>query len=376
MNHGLDDIAPAFRAACDRWPHAPNLQQHYRDLACTYEENGSSLIELIKSFLEAVCWTVIQELDGERPGTSTPSTHQVLRCALDALGLSTQRGIGPYDDLLSGLNKLTKSIDDLRRNHGSVAHGKDAFIDSVSADVLRPYLAATDAIISIILRAFDGTEPELATTREPVTRYEHLNRRINATTLVNAELDEETGKLLVFLHNQALEAPIEIQLTPAEVLYELFRDAYIEVLEAINSLELGPEPILEEDKELPEEIGEEEPAAAIEPQPEPSRLQLLDDYQGRYQGKVTPFYEYVIHNLLGGDVRQAEQVLRFVNTVMAEMENLAVVDWTKRPPVRSRVKVFLKRIILAASIEGLTADAIPPLLEWLSREIEGGSNHV
>jgi len=51
MMYRLDDIAPAFRAACERWPHGPDLQQHYMDLARTYEEEGSSLIELTKSFL-------------------------------------------------------------------------------------------------------------------------------------------------------------------------------------------------------------------------------------------------------------------------------------------------------------------------------------
>lgn len=32
MSRALDDIAPAFRAACERGPHAPNLQQHYVEL--------------------------------------------------------------------------------------------------------------------------------------------------------------------------------------------------------------------------------------------------------------------------------------------------------------------------------------------------------
>jgi hypothetical protein len=80
--------------------------------------------------------------------------------------------------------------------------------------------------------------------------------------------------------------------------------------------------------------------------------------------------------MLGGDDRQAEQVLRFVHTLLNEMENLAIVDWAKRPPAKSRVKVFLKRLISIAGIGGLTADTIPPLLDWLSREIESGNNHV
>ena len=41
MSRALDDIAPAFRAACERWPDAPNLKQHYMDLARTWETEGS-----------------------------------------------------------------------------------------------------------------------------------------------------------------------------------------------------------------------------------------------------------------------------------------------------------------------------------------------
>ncbi len=87
MKRALDEVAPAFRAAYERWPHAPNLRQHYDDLVNTYEKEGSSLIELTKSFLETVCWTVINELGATPPASSTPSTTELLSCVLEALGL-------------------------------------------------------------------------------------------------------------------------------------------------------------------------------------------------------------------------------------------------------------------------------------------------
>jgi len=372
MSRALDDITPAFRAACERWPDAPNLQQHYNDLARTWEGEGSSIVELTKSFLECVCWTVIKELNAKGPDSATPNTHQILRSALAALGLSNQRGFGPFDDLISGLNKLTKSIDDLRRNDGSVAHGKDAFVDPISSDVVRAYIAATDAIITTILRAFDGTDPNIRTTREPVTRWAHLNERINATTMLDAQVDEETGKMTVRIYCRALEEPIEMLLSPAELLYELYREAYVEVVQAIRSLpirEEETEPVVEEETEAAEALTEGEPTAPPESAPEPSRLQLLDEYQGRYRDKVSTLYEFVIHNLLNGNDAQAQQVLRFVNTLLAEMEKLVVVDWAKRPSARSRVKLYLKRLITLAGVEGLTIEQSQPLLEWLRREI-------
>ncbi len=80
----LDGIAPAFRAAKERWPDAPNLQQHDRDLARTWEE-GSSVIELTKSFLEMLCHTVINELGATPLASSSPTTSEFLSRVLDAL---------------------------------------------------------------------------------------------------------------------------------------------------------------------------------------------------------------------------------------------------------------------------------------------------
>lgn len=376
----LDDIAPAFRAAVERWPDAPNLQQHYRDLARAWEGEGSSVIELIKSFLECVCWTVLNELGASGPNSTKPNTHQILRSALDALGLSNHRGYGPFDDLISGLNKVTKSIDDLRRNDGSVAHGKDAFIDSIHPDVLRAYINAVDAIITTILYAYDGKTPNIRTTREPVTRWAHLNDRINLATSLEAQIDEEGSKMTVRIYCTALEEPIEMLLTPAELLYELYRDAYVEVLEALQEAmpaeeEESTELIEEEVGESGEFVSEEEPAVPSEPVAEPVRQQLLDDYQGRFREKVHLLYEFVVHQLLGGRGDQKEQVHRFVNTLLDEMEDLAVVDWSRREPKRAAVRVTLKRLIQIAAIDGLDEEAIEPLLDWLRREIENGNGY-
>ena len=80
----------------------------------------------------------------------------------------------------------------------------------------------------------------------------------------------------------------------------------------------------------------------------------------------------MIHGLLNGKDTQAQEVLRFVNRLLAEMEQLAVTDWSKRKSKRATVRVTLKRLMRLAQIEGLSEDQIEPLLEWLAREIKGG----
>lgn len=381
MGYALDDIAPAFRAACERWPDAPNLWQHYEDLARTWEAEGSSLIELTKSFLEAVCWTVLRELGATPPDSSTPTTTELLSCVLDALGLRNQRGVGPLGKVISGHNKLAEGLNELRNQHGSVAHGRDGFLDAISSRHARVYLLSADSVIALILSAYDGKEPNLLTTREPPDRFRHLNERIDAGCALDAEVDMEESILVVRVQAgaQTPDEAIELRVPPSELLYHLDRQAYLSVLEALREVppaerEEETEPVAEEEEAV-EAITEKKPTAPPEPAPGSSRLQLLDEYQGCYKDKVTVLYEFVIHNLLNGNDAQAQQVLRFVNTLLAEMEKLAVVDWTMRPSARSRVKVYLKRLITVAGVEGLTNEQGQLLLEWLSREIKGGNNH-
>ena len=393
MNTALDEIAPAFRAACERWPDAPNLQQHYRDLVRTWDEEGSSVIELIKSFLECVCWTVINELGAPKPNSSTPTTTELLSCVLDALGLRNQRGGGALGKVVSGYNKLAAGLNQLRNEDGSVAHGRDGFFDALSNRHARVYLLSADSIIALILDAYDGKEPNLRTTREPPHRFRHLNDRIDAECILNAEVDMEEGVLVIRVQaaTQREEEAIELRVSPSEMLYHLDRQAYISVLEALQGMapaeqevEEAAEPV-EAEERAPEEStlqesGEqEEPAPAEEPATTSEAVtaltmpQLLADYQGQFKEKIHTLYEFVVHQLLDGRANQAEKVRLFVNTLLSEMEGLAVVDWAKRETERAAVRVALKRLIRLADIEGLDIKHVEPLVDWLCREIEGGS---
>ncbi len=378
MSRALDNIAPAFRAACERWPHAPNLQQHYEDLARTYEEEGSSLIELTKSFLECVCWTVINELGATPPDSSTPTTTELLSCVLDALGLRNRRGVGPLGKVISGHNKLAEGLNELRNQDGSVAHGKDGFLDAISSRHARVYLLSAESVIALILGAYDGKEPNLLTTREPPDSFRHLNERIDAGCALDAEIDMEESVLVVrvLAGAQSPEEAIKLRVPPSELLYHLDRQAYVSVLEALRDVPLS-KPEQEADEATGKDVEEvsvpkeepstEEPEITIKQQ----ALRLLDEYQGLYQNKVPLLYEFVIHSLLDGNDTQAQQVLKFVNTLLSGMETLAVVDWTKRSSAHSRIKLFLKRLISVVSIDGLDTEKIPQLIEWLTKEISG-----
>jgi hypothetical protein len=292
--------------------------------------------------------------------------------------------VGPLGKVISGHNKLAEGLNELRNQDGSVAHGRDGFLDAISTRHARVYLLSADAVVALILSAYDGKEPNLRTTREPPERFRHLNERIDAGCALDAEVDLEDGVLVIRVQAgaQTPEEAIELRVPPSELLYQLDRQAYVSVLEALGGIAPADEteeeaeafePVAEVEREPVEDGEEGTPTAAPEPAPEPVKQQLLDDYRGRFREKVHPLYEFVVHQLLEGSDDQAERVRRFVNTLLAEMEHLAVVDWARREPERAAVRVALKRLIRLAAIDGLDNKAVEPLLDWLGRQIENGN---
>lgn len=228
----LDTLAPNFSRARARWPSAASLQGHYADIVATYDGNQHSLIELTKSFIEAVCITILR--DHGRSVPSTAKTVQLLTAALAELGLKNSRGASKFDRVLSAYNQLADALNVFRNQAGPVAHGKDGFLDSLAENHTRVYLLSADAILSLLLNALDGKEPDLQHTREPYGSFDHLNRRIDEALFCSAEVDDD-GDVVVIVATDDLDG-IEIRVRPSEFLFAHDRDAYIEVLRSLPTL--------------------------------------------------------------------------------------------------------------------------------------------
>lgn len=375
MTSVLDDIAPAFRAAITRWPDASNLKTHFADLASTFENNGSSLVELSKSFVEMVCITIITELGKELPASSSPTTTELLGCALDALGIRNQRGSSALGTILSGYNKVSDGLTDVRNHEGSVGHGKDGFIDAISDRHARVYLLSADTIIALLLQAYDGVEPSILKTREPHSRFSHHNERIDSATQIEAAVDEEGVVELSFLAG-TLEDGFDIRVSASELLYYLDRQAYVGVLDALQGVtteakeEEIPEP--EEVEAEPEEETQPEEAADEEMVPISKKLQPVAKYEGKYKDQVSPLYDYILYSILGGDTKFATQVQNLTYTVLNGMEDMAVIDWSNRPSMHAEVRLFLKKLVKLFSIEDMEGKKVDEIVTWLGQRIPGG----
>ena len=231
----LDAVAPNYRRAQQRWPSAPTLADGYDALAICFCNSTHGLVEHVKSFIESVCLTIMGEFDKPKP-SERPTSTQLLVAALEALGLSNTRGAAKLDAVLSGFNKLSKALSRMRNETGSVAHGKDGFLDSVTIDHARTFLHVGDAILGILLNALEGTEPNLAVTREPYETFKRHNDLIDRYASVEARVDEEGDRpVVVFsIATGSHEEPMELRVEPSRLLYGTDRQAYIEVLRSLS----------------------------------------------------------------------------------------------------------------------------------------------
>ncbi len=372
MSQSLDFIAPAFGMARDRWPDAATVQAHYADLAKTFEEDGSSLLELTNSFLEMVCKTVMKEMGGALP-ESHPTTAAILSSTLDALGLKAERGSSALGTIISGHNKLAKGLADARNQEGSVAHGKDGFLDSLSTRCARVYLLSADMVISLILSAYESVEPSILHTRERPDRYRHHNDKIDAGTAVSVDVEDDGVLVLGFSAGSRQEGEgVELRARPSELLYHLDREAYVDMLNEVRGV---TPPVVEDDTDEAEVVPDE-PTPTPEPEVLPPvedaqpSLEPLATYEGKHADQYAALHEFLVRSLPESQDVDASVSQSFAATLLKGMEDLTTVDWRKRPSSQSAIRAFIKKLNRRFSDDELKPSAADEMLNWLNEHID------
>jgi hypothetical protein len=350
----LDELVPNYRRARDRWGDAPTLARHYDTVEEAYGGSGHSLIESVKSYVECVCRTIIADY-GAAVDTNA-STTELLVAALDRLGLRNSRGASRFDRVLSAHNKLADALSDARNHDAPIAHGKDGFLDALANHHVRLYLLTGDTILSLLLGAIDGSEPNLIHTREPYERFEHFNSAIDGAVGVESEVDYDDGVVVLEFRTPALSEGLKLRVEPSRLLYGMDRAAYVEILESLPST-------LEVEDEVDEPGAEGEPAlpplatAAVSP----VRPQIVKSYAGRFAGLKAG-----LKQLLTDQGVTSAAVKRVLESLLAAFDEAAVLDWQHRESMRARVLVALKRVLRTAGSKHPPPDKLAAVvLQWL-----------
>jgi hypothetical protein len=234
------DWVPAIRECCAYWADAPMLQQTFQALEAEFAAGNDACIDCAKSIVEVVCRVVIDELDDPaaslKPREENPAFAAWVSVAVRLLKLGDVRNQA-FQKLISQHHKLTQTLGSLRNGAGPVSHGKDGFIERLSAYHRRAAILSADAIVAFLHQAYLETELNLSRTREPYERFAAQNDRIDAGCAFEAVEIDDGGLLAAAVVLPGGAGPLLIEASVSELLFHLDRPAYIEALNAALSAE-------------------------------------------------------------------------------------------------------------------------------------------
>jgi hypothetical protein len=361
----LDALAPNYRRAVNRWPDARALASCHEALSVCFDRDAHGLVEHIKSFIESVCLTILTEFREPMP-SSTPSITELLVAALRPLGLQSTKGASKLNKVLSGFNKLTDALSEMRNEHGVVAHGKDAFLDAVTSDHARAFVHTGDAILSVLLNALEGKQPDLTVTRERYEHFPHHNERIDRAVSVTVRVEDEDGDgpiVVIAVTAGGRNESFEIRAQPSRLLYGIDRAAYIDVLKnaaaqvvAVTAEQPTTIPVVP-DVELTK-------ASAAAPVTE-----LVSSYTGRLAAQHVEFEKFLIaEGWLPASATPTGASL--TDSLLATADQNTGLDWKSREALQARLRMACKRVLVQFGFDAARADdGAKRLVTWMRSQL-------
>jgi Abortive infection C-terminus len=213
------------------------LQQTFQALENTFETNNDACIDCAKAVVEVVCRILVDELDSvdgaAKPADESPDFGAWVSAAVKVLKLGNNSD-NRFLKLVSQHHKLTTALGDLRNKQGPVSHGRDGFLDKLSVYHRRSAVLSADAIVTFLHQAYLEATVDFIRSREPYERFSHHHAKIDATSTLQAEVDESGILLLNITLADGQVLPLRVE--TSRLLYQLDRDAYLEALNAAQGV--------------------------------------------------------------------------------------------------------------------------------------------
>ncbi len=231
------DWCPGIREACAHWKDAPMLQQTFEALEQSLAEDNDTCIDCSKAVVEVVCQVIVESFHTIqaplKPTQENPKLSDWLTAAIKSLKLGDVRD-DKFRKLVSSHHKLSDALNDLRNQSGPVSHGKEPYLEKLSAHHRRSAVLAADSIIAFLHKAYLQAQLDPISSREPWERFEASNALIDRYVLITADATDgnEVPTLRIQLPTGD-ELPINIEVS--RLLYALDREAYVEALNASKS---------------------------------------------------------------------------------------------------------------------------------------------
>ena len=237
---------PGIERACQHWRDAAMLQQTYETMVKAFDEENDAVIDAAKSIVEVVCRVIVEEFHSDndpiRPVQDNPSLGTWMTAAVRALKLGESPD-NEFRKLVSSHHKVADALNALRNKAGSVSHGREPYLERLTAHHRRSAVLAADAIVSFLFDEFLGNRNvRLESTREAYESFDEWNEIIDSRTyFVEAVANEDGGLSVEISLPDGTTFPLEV--SPSRLLFGVDREGYKAALMAAQST---PEPMEEQ----------------------------------------------------------------------------------------------------------------------------------
>ena len=259
----------------------------------------------------------------------------------------------------------------MRNERGPVAHGRDGFLDAVSADHARAFLHVGDAILGVLLSALEGKQPDPRVTREPYENFPHLNTRIDRAVNMEVQIDEDNDRpVAIFsLETRSPDGAIELHVEPSRLLYGIDREAYVEVLRT-TELVVAEDEVDADDTERKETVPEPVVFTADKTAVEAKRVMTLVPI---YSGTLNRIRADLEAFLIAEEVKLAEASDgsdQLVDSLLATAEQNIRLDWKTRTQIQAGLKIACKRVFIRFGFAPQKADKVAKaMIDWLREQV-------
>ena len=218
---------PGIKAFCSHWYDAPMLQQTLSSMEQEFAEGHDASIDAAKAIVECSCRILIEELDDPsaplRPTKSDVPLGELLGIATRLLGLGEIRDRA-FTNLIKEHNRLSDALRVLRNKAGTLSHGKDGFVEKLSAHHRRAAILAADAIVTFLHEAYLERQPDPTRTLEPFERFKASSELIDRYSQLGVEVDDDG--ILQAVVSLPTGDDVELAIVTSELLFGVDREAY------------------------------------------------------------------------------------------------------------------------------------------------------
>jgi Abortive infection C-terminus len=225
--HSGDFVLEGARRILADWNNPQYLKELIEETEGAVRDGSDRAIDGAKCLIECVCKTILDE-HGVAYKKDIDVIPLVKRTA-STLGISADQGDGPLRQIASGLTTITQGLAELRNEAGPFGHGKRADHPALRRPHRTLAVITAEAIAVILYEAHVERPLNLKFTRKPYDPEDGINERIDLAVQVGFDADTHE-----FIINDAM------RFRPSQVMYELDREAYIDVVSTLP--ENGAEP--------------------------------------------------------------------------------------------------------------------------------------